>query len=62
MIRDAVKSGTPIDGADGLLSELTKGGVEEFVADRMAHHLGYKAGDPAGPGAGIRVMIRPRRR
>ncbi len=52
LIKDAVKSGTPIDGADGLLNELTKAVLERALATEMTHHLGYEAGDPAGRGTG----------
>lgn len=52
LIKDAVKSGTTIDGADGLLNELTKAVLERALATEMTHHLGYEAGDPAGRGTG----------
>jgi putative transposase len=52
LIMDAVKSGTPIDGADGLLNELTKAVLERALQTEMTHHLGYEAGDPAGRGSG----------
>jgi putative transposase len=52
LIKDAVKSGTPIDGADGLLNELTKAVLERCLQAEMTHHLGYEAGDPAGRGSG----------
>jgi len=52
LIADAVKSGTPIDGADGLLNELTKAVLERSLAAELTHHLGYEAGDPAGRGSG----------
>jgi putative transposase len=52
LIKDAVKSGTPIDGADGLLNELTKAVLERALQTEMIHHLGYEAGDPAGRGSG----------
>lgn len=52
LIKDAVKSGTPIDGADGLLNELTKAVLERSLQTEMTHHLGYEAGDPAGRGSG----------
>ena len=31
LIKDAVKAGTPIDGADGLLNELTKAVLERAL-------------------------------
>ena len=52
LIKDAVKSGTPIDGADGLLNELTKAVLERALNSELTHHLGYEAGDPAGRGSG----------
>jgi putative transposase len=52
LITDAVKSGTPIDGADGLLNELTKAVLERSMAAELTHHLGYENGDPAGRGSG----------
>ena len=52
LITDAVKSGTPIDGADGLLNELTKAVLERSLQTELTHHLGYDNGDPAGRGSG----------
>jgi putative transposase len=52
LIKDAVKSGNPIDGANGLLNELTKAVVERAAQMELTHHLGYEAGDPAGRGSG----------
>ena len=52
LIKDAVKSGTPIDGAEGLLNELTKAVLERSLQTEMTHHLGYEVGDPAGRGSG----------
>ncbi|BBY41839.1 hypothetical protein MCEL_01340 [Mycolicibacterium celeriflavum] len=52
LIKDAVKSGTPIDGADGLLNELTKAVLERALNSELTHHLGYESGDPAGRGSG----------
>ena len=52
LIKDAVKSGTPMDGADGLLNELTKAVLERSLQTEMTHHLGYESGDPAGRGSG----------
>ncbi|GFG84788.1 transposase [Mycolicibacter algericus] len=42
LIADAVKSGTPIDGADGLLNELTKAVLERALNSELTHHLGYE--------------------
>lgn len=52
LIKDAVKSGTPIDGADGLLNQLTKAVLERALNAELTHHLGYEVGDPAGRGSG----------
>lgn len=52
LIKDAVKTGTPIDGADGLLNQLTKAVLERALNSELTHHLGYEAGDPAGRGSG----------
>ncbi len=52
LIKDAVKSGKPIEGADGLLNELTKAVLERALNSELTHHLGYEAGDPAGRGSG----------
>lgn len=52
LIKDAVKSGTPIDGANGLLNELTKAVLERALQTEMTHHLGYESGDPEGRGSG----------
>ena len=52
LIKDAVKSGTPIEGADGLLNELTKAVLECALQTEMTLHLGYESGDPAGRGSG----------
>jgi putative transposase len=49
LIKDAVRSGTPIDGADGLLNELTKAVFERALQPQVTRHLGY-AGHPAGRG------------
>ncbi|OHU83940.1 IS256 family transposase [Mycobacterium talmoniae] len=52
LIKDAVKTGTPIDGADGLLNQLTKAVLERALDSELTHHLGYEVGDPAGRGSG----------
>ena len=44
LIKDAVKAGTPIDGADGLLNELTKAVLERALNSELTHHLGYTRG------------------
>ena len=52
LIKDAVKSGTPTDGADGLSNWLTKVVLERSLQTETTHHLGYGSGDPAGRGSG----------
>ena len=59
LIKDAVKSGTPIDGADGLLNELTKAVLERALNSELTHHLGYESGDP--PNAGRETPATTRR-
>lgn len=52
LVADAEATGTPIDGADGLLNQLTKAVLERSLAVEMTDHLGYDTGDPAGHGSG----------
>jgi putative transposase len=52
LLADAKSSGTPIDGADGLLNQLTKAVLERALAEELTDHLGYEQGDPAGNGSG----------
>src|SRR5947199_4939510 len=52
LLRDAKSSGTPIDGVDGLLNQMTKAVLERALQAEMTDHLGYEAGDPAGNGSG----------
>jgi putative transposase len=52
LIKDAKASGTPLDGVDGLLNQMTKAVVERALQAEMTDHLGYEAGDPAGRGTG----------
>jgi putative transposase len=52
LLRDAQASGTPIDGVDGLLNQMTKAVLERALQAEMTDHLGYDAGDPAGNGTG----------
>jgi transposase-like protein len=52
LIADAEKSGTPIDGVDGLLNQMTKAVIERVLQAEMTHELGYEKGDPAGIGSG----------
>ena len=46
------ESGTALDGADGLLNQMTKAVLERALAAEMTDHLGYEPGDAAGAGTG----------
>lgn len=48
LLAEAKSSGTPIDGTEGLLNQLTKAVLERALAEEMTDHLGYEHGDPAG--------------
>jgi putative transposase len=52
LLADAEASGVPIDGPDGLLSQMTKAVLERALDVEIADHLGYEHGDPAGHGSG----------
>lgn len=52
LLADAEASGTPIDGADGILARMTKAVLERALETEMADHLGYERGDPSGNGSG----------
>lgn len=52
LLVDAEAAGTPIDGKDGLLNQLTKAVLERVLQVEMNDHLGYASGDPAGNGTG----------
>lgn len=52
LLADAEASGTPIDGPDGLLAQITKSVLERALDVEIADHLGYDHGDPAGYGTG----------
>jgi len=52
LIKDAKASGTPLDGVDGLLNQITKAVLERALQAEMDEHLGYESGDPAGRGTG----------
>lgn len=52
LLKDAKAAGTPIDGVDGLLNQMTKAVLERALQAEMTDHLGYDAGDPAGHGTG----------
>lgn len=52
LLADAQTAGTPIDGVDGLLNQMTKAVLERALQTEMTHHLGYDRDDPAGTGSG----------
>src|SRR3954449_2421785 len=52
LLADARASGTPIDGVDGLLNQMTKAVLERALQTEMTDHLGYDRDDPAGIGTG----------
>ena len=52
LLADAEASGTPIDGPEGLLAQMTKAVLERALDVEIADHLGYEYGDPAGNGSG----------
>jgi putative transposase len=52
LLTDAKAAGTPIDGTDGLLNQMTKAVLERALQAEMTHHLGYERDDPAGHGSG----------
>jgi putative transposase len=52
LLADERISGTPLDGVDGLLNQMTKAVIERALAAEMTHELGYQRGDPAGVGSG----------
>jgi putative transposase len=52
LLKDAKSAGTPIDGVDGLLNQMTKAVLERALQAELADHLGYDTGDPAGHGSG----------
>lgn len=52
LLADAEASGTPIDGVDGLLNQMTRAVLERALETEMTHELGYERGDPAGVGSG----------
>ena len=52
LLADAKTAGTPIDGVDGLLNQMTKAVIERALQAEMTHELGYARDDPAGAGSG----------
>jgi putative transposase len=52
LVQDAEASGTPVDGMNGLLNQLTKAVLERALQTEMTEHLGYESGSPDGHGTG----------
>ena len=52
LLADAQKSGTPLDGVDGLLNRMNKAVIERALEMEMTLELSYERGDPAGVGSG----------
>jgi putative transposase len=52
MLADAEAAGVPLDGAGGLLSQLSRTVLERALGAELDDHLGYVKGDPAGNGSG----------
>jgi putative transposase len=52
MLADAEAAGMALDGADGLINQLTKAVIERALGAEMDDHLGYVKGDPSGHGSG----------
>ena len=52
LLVDAKSAGTPLDGVDGLLNQMTKAVLERALQLEMNDHLGYPRDDPAGHGSG----------
>jgi putative transposase len=52
LLADAKRTGTPLEGVDGLLNQMTKAVIECALQVEMTHELGYERDDPAGVGSG----------
>ena len=52
LLDDAQRSGTPLDGPEGLLNRMAKAVLERALTEEMTDHLGYESGDPDGSGSG----------
>ncbi|MGH3097171.1 MAG: IS256 family transposase [Streptosporangiales bacterium] len=52
LLAEANDSGTPVDGAEGLLNQMTKAVLERAMEAELTDHLGYARHDPAGAGTG----------
>lgn len=61
LIQDAVQSATPIDGADGLSSELTKVVLKRSLQTGWPITWTMSRGIWPGVGAAILIMVRRRR-
>lgn len=48
LIKDVQAAGTPLDGADGLLNQMTEAVLDRVLQAEMTGHLGFESGDPAG--------------
>ena len=46
LLADAMASGTPIDGVDGLWNKMTKAVLERALEAEMTHELGYSHPHP----------------
>lgn len=52
ILADAKASGTPLDGPDGILNQMSKAVIERALGAEMHEHLGYAKHDVAGRGTG----------
>ncbi len=52
LLADAKATGTPVDGANGLLNQMTKAVLDRTLQVEMSDHLGYEHGAPEGRGSG----------
>src|SRR5262245_20608142 len=52
LLAEASAGGTPIEGPQGLLNQMTQAVLERALQAEMTHHLGYERDDPAGAGSG----------
>lgn len=52
ILADAQVSGTPLDGRDGILNQMSRAVIERALGVEMNDHLGYPKHDTAGRGTG----------
>ncbi|WP_344418555.1 IS256 family transposase [Amycolatopsis minnesotensis] len=52
LIKDAKAAGTPLDGAEGLLNQMTAAVLERALETELTDHLGYEPGAAEGWGTG----------